>query len=255
MDKLRTDKQGGYPAVIELFKFLQDSNINALSHLSQMLGTDTYVLWGCNYTEDSSKYNISAGAWVWNGEIIQVDSHVCNKESDPLIEYAWKLEETDDPDGQMQFYDGTSKNVFAKRRLKVVSGAFSQNAEFMGSETRVSDLIDSLIGSNYMSASLSWLEPSYQNGWGGYSSGDMQPLKYAKQDNGIVFLEGYIDPSSQTGEIVFTLPPNYRPSNLAKIQTPEYMKSVQIFPNGEVKVLQPVSTDTRYYINISFSIV
>ena len=253
MDKIRTSYKGGMPALQEHFSYMQEAYGKAFEAIVKSFNYDApgYILWGCQFTETSSNYTIEPGAIVLDGEILLVNNHTIAKDSS--VTYYWDIVETDDPEGEMQFYDGNTYNVYAKRRGKVKSGGIPTgiNPLVLGQEPRLPDLIDNLVGGKYVNKGRSWHSPNYINGWSGYSGTDMAPVVYNKKDD-IVHIEGYVKPEAATSEVMAVLPVSYRPAHLVRYKTPEYAKNVRINPAGEIKIVSYATTDTRYYLNISF---
>ncbi|MCF8218692.1 MAG: hypothetical protein K9J21_06890 [Bacteroidales bacterium] len=255
MDKLRTNFTGGLPAVQEIFKFMQDANLASFESIVKALNYSDpgFILYGCDYTDNGTNFTINSGAIVLNGEVLLVDSHNVSKTTN--YRYTWCVEETDDPDGAMQFYDGSTNSVFAKRRGKVQAwlapiGTYMD----LGSEPRMTDLINDFLPSNLVQASVpDWYSLSYANGWDSYANSSHVQALYTKLFNGIVHLEGYVSPGSATGAIVAQLPTGYRPASYVRFVTPEYGKLVSIDKSGNISINLYDTGDTRYYFNIQFA--
>lgn len=256
MDKLRTDYKGGLPAVQEHFEFLQDAYSKGFELIVEALKYETgFILYGCDFSEDSKKYTINSGAIVFEGEVLQVDSHTVTKETGR--QYYWGIKETDDPDGDYQFYDGSSRNVYAKRRGVVKAGVPGTGKHIMnlGNESKLPDVLHDLIGHNYVdNKPLEWLSPDMMNGWQNDLDDDKQGVVFTKQANGIVKLIGYILPTSATDHKIMRLPEGYRPAFPVYSQWIDLNgKRIYIKPDGDVTINNYSTSDpSGYFISAEF---
>lgn len=244
------------PAIQEHFDFIHNASYKAFEAIVKSFGYNApgYILFGCNYTENASSYTINPGAIVLDGEILVVDGHTVSKQSG--VSYFWYVDETDDPEGTMQFFDGNTYNVYAKRR-GVVAAQVPPAGSYMylGQEPRLPDLIHNLIGNNYVSNSpLSWISPTMLNGWTHNLSSGKQGLLYTKQANGIVKLIGHILPTNATGFVITQLPQGYRPAFTAQSNWVDLNgKLVTIETSGDVKINNYSTSDVNgYYIQAEF---
>ncbi|MCF8219400.1 MAG: hypothetical protein K9J21_10520 [Bacteroidales bacterium] len=258
MDKIKTNYKGGMPALQEHFAYMQEAYSKAFEAIVKSFDYNEpgYILYGCHYTETSTDYTIEPGAVVLNGEILIVDGHTVTKQSGTLISYFWGVEETDDPNGEMAFYDGDTYNVYARRRgiIKVSTPPLGSYM-VLGQEKRIPDLIDGLVGDNYVAKKLlSWISPVLLNGWTHQLANGKQGLLYTKQANGIVRVIGYILPSSATNHIITQLPQGYRPpfpvqSNWIDLNG----KLATVETTGEVQINNYNTADSAgYYIHLEF---
>lgn len=76
-----------------------------------------------------------------------------------------------------------------------------------------------------------WIQPSLQNGWADYG-GTFAPIRYRKK-NGVVYLEGFADPSASTAVQVFALPEGFRPTH--HIYVPS-LSSVSTSSNEQLRI-------------------
>lgn len=253
MDKIRTDFKGGMPAIQEHFGYLQNAYGKAFEALVESLNYNLpgFILYGCQSVDNGSTYTISAGAIVLNGEILQVDSHNVTKQSG--YTYTWSVDETDDPDGTMIFFDGSSKNVYAKRRGKV-RGWIPPSGSYMllGQEQKMEDLIKDLLPTYVEPNAPEWQELSYNNGWQEFTDPGFGKALFTKLFNGFVQIEGYVHPGSATSETVSQLPAGSRPASKVMFITPLHEKRVEIDVDGYIKIPNYYTGHVSYYLNVIF---
>lgn len=72
MNKFITTDTGGLPYVLDDIRWVEDSNREGIADIVKGIadsGTTDFILWGCNITDNTTYFDVSEGAIVFDGEI------------------------------------------------------------------------------------------------------------------------------------------------------------------------------------------
>jgi len=98
---------------------------------------------------------------------------------------------------------------------------------------------------------ISWIAPTFQNGWLNYANG-FQDARYTRDSNGTVYIEGLVRAGSPAQSVIFTLPAGYRPAAQLGFATVSNgaLGRIDVRSNGEVFV--DTGSNVWIFININF---
>lgn len=132
MNKLITTDTGGFPYVLDDIRWEQDAYREALNDIVKGIvnnGTTDFVLWGCNITDNTTYFDVSEGAIVFDGEIYHLAA-TTNLTKVALQYLIFKPSTgTYDSDGLKTFQDAATHDTyelrFATATISAIPGAGS----------------------------------------------------------------------------------------------------------------------------------
>lgn len=123
MNKLITTDTGGFPYVLDDIRWEQDAYRTALLDFSSAVRNSASadcVLWGCIVTDNTTTYDVSAGAVIINGEIYHVTA-TTGVTKVALKRLAIQASTgTYDASGLKTFQDAVTHNTYEIRKANVV---------------------------------------------------------------------------------------------------------------------------------------
>lgn len=128
---------------------------------------------------------------------------------------------------------GATSSTLARNSVAATMDGYQYRAVFTNSYGSITTS-SARLGVNYSS----WTTMSMSSGWSNYG-GAYDTAAYLRTTSGIVSLKGLIVKSSavSSGEVIATLPPSYRPSNVLMFTTStnsNVYSQVRVFPNGNI---------------------
>lgn len=126
MNKLITTDTGGFPYVLDDIRWEQSAYREALNDIVKGIvasGTTDFVLWGCNITDNTTNFDVSEGAIVFDGEIYHLAA-ATNLTKVALQYLIFKPSTgTYDSNGLKTFQDAATHDTYEKRFATATIGA------------------------------------------------------------------------------------------------------------------------------------
>lgn len=218
----------------EDLNFIQNAFKDALKGICSAYGisqSESFILSGCEITDDGTNLTIAEGYVALGGEICKVEQHTTPKED--LIggntdTNFWVIAPTNDPQGLRSVLSGGNENTWVKRRGKVVledAGLnpvrFDLNLPTIHelAANKVHDELETLVDS----IQTNQVGNGLLNGWTGFARADKDPF-------GFVHVYMDVNGASKTGTKIWELPAGWKGHSYAA--TSEAGGSVTI-TNGE----------------------
>jgi hypothetical protein len=194
----------GFPVKSGTLDFLQTASSEMLNALGRsIIGRDystsiPYALYGCNNTGSGSSYVIQEGAILWGGVLYLVPAVSFTLTGGNavyvVISQSYVISSIADP---VTFTDGVSRNVHSDTKMSVYQNAMPPSPTVGFTYTSIVEAVQSKnkllsVTTNYSSSAI----------------------RYYKNRDGIVMLEGYItcNTGAAVGQTIATLPSGYIPA-------------------------------------------
>lgn len=275
MNKLITTDTGGFPYVLDDIRFEQDAYRNAFLALASAVrnsATGDYILYGCNVTDNTTNFDVSAGAVVFDGEIYLFAGATNLTKVSLLYLLIKPSTSTYDSAGLKTFQDASTHDTynlrFATASISALGGTYIQlsTAGTSAIPLKLDYKFHNFLG---IGDKITLADAAY-DGTGSYEatySGATVPLKFWKRGN-MVELEGGIKHNAGVTPAIrthlATLPSGYRPSHVVFIYGYSYGgddvalfeigTDGKIYVRGDISTSATINTTTGIVLNGSFSI-
>lgn len=234
MNRIETTHNGGFPLVLDDYRFEHAAIAEAIKGVMSPYGVDTaaqsFVVVGCEFT--GTLPEVYAAGWIcYKGEIVKCDGGTVPTPAVGQIVY-WAIQETFDPSGSKSFQNQTTNNVYVIRRAVLVVGPAP--VDYM---PKIAARLDTLMYNRLNALGLfanrlqeAWREvgtvgnPPFDvpSGWIN-ATGHGPACAFYKDHMGIVHIRGAVrDGTLSLGAVIFILPTSYRPDTGRIIYLPAY---------------------------------
>ena len=132
MNKLITSPNGGFPWVLDDFRFENEQTRDAFHKLCQgLVGSITgdAIVVGVDITGSGSTLNVSAGYLIVAGELVRVDAHTVSNIELGGDYYHVTITDTDLAAGTKTMSDGSTHEAYTSRRATIQVGSFPLGAD------------------------------------------------------------------------------------------------------------------------------
>lgn len=202
MNSLKTDILGGFPWVLDDFRWQHDATRNALNAIFKGLNIEggNCRLQGVVGTYNGSTWDVTEGYLLVNGEIVKVDAQNGIADTDLGFDYYYvTISETFDPAGNKSLEDGGTADAYKKRRAIINSGGnFPVGADLSitmspssTSENNLFPTLTSIIANS---------NTDFSTAWGSISAATLDALAH----NGLSAISGGSIRYKKVGRILFT---------------------------------------------------
>lgn len=239
--------EGGHPLYAnDHLEHLNEMIQEVQNALAQAGDLDNYYLQEPVLTEinGGNDYEWTAGSIVIDGEICLIDGGTVGLILTGTQSHAWVIVETYRSSDPLAYADSTSKNVhiIRKAELQIIED---------GSEPDEYVLLDDVVSYGGAVAAIlpvdKWVTASLESGWSkpsGFGYGD---VKYRKDRHGMVELSGASKNSSvSTGDLIFFLPDEYRPTERRVIMTTFFNEAGDVLFEGSITIQTTGSVAVGY---------
>lgn len=168
MNSLKTDIFGGFPWVLDDFRWHHDGVAEALKTIVKgiNLNNGNAKIFGVDITGSGAMQDVSEGYLLVDGEIVKVDAHtVANINLGGDYRHV-VVSDGFDPSGLKSLEDGGTANAYRKKRATIEIGTFPVGSDIVFSETtflpiynRIANLASGAFSSGY-SVTLAASNPS-----------------------------------------------------------------------------------------------
>ena len=125
MNKLITTDTGGFPYVLDDIRWEQDAYRGSFEALAKMIresGTSDSILWGCEVTDNTTTFDVAAGAVIIDGEIHQVAAVTGLTKAASQTLYIAASTASYDAAGLKTFQDAATHNTYNIRKATASIG-------------------------------------------------------------------------------------------------------------------------------------
>ena len=123
MKILKTTDNGGFPAVLDDIRWLQNAFAEVLANLATINGQNSFIIWGCEPTVIGSLQGHTAGAVFINGEMCLVDADTVGIDPADSANWVWEKVVTMDPAGLKVYEDTTAHDTYQITKAVLVVDA------------------------------------------------------------------------------------------------------------------------------------
>jgi len=251
MNKLITLPDGGFPYVLDDIRWEQDAYRNALISIAKAVrnsATLDSILWGCNVTDNTTTFDVSAGAVIIDGEIHEVAAATGLVKAASKTLYIAASTGTYDAGGLKTYQDATTHDAYEIRKAVVAIGIVpGGQINLSTTGAGAIPLKKERLFNNYVGAcDKTVLADATLDDTGSYQanySGATVPLTYWKRGNMVEFEGGIkhnagVTPAARTH--VATFPTGYRPNAITFIYGYSY--------GADLPTLFEIGTDGKLYV-------
>lgn len=227
MNKLITTDTGGFPYVLDDIRWEQSAYREALNDIVKGIvdsGTVDFILWGCNITDNTTYFDVSEGAIVFDGEIYHLAA-TTNLTKVNLQYLIFKPSTgTYDSNGLKTFQDAATHDTYEKRFATATISAIPGSGSYIIASTDGTAAIplknDRTFGNEVGSPTEITLGATTIDSCGSYYATNNitaanNPVKFWKQGSS-VFIKGGFSQNPATSVTsrykVGSLPGGYRPA-------------------------------------------
>jgi hypothetical protein len=252
MNRITSNIDGGFPLVLDDFRFESVAVRDAVSGLVQamLLGNHSAILWGCALSDSGSTINVGAGAIAHKGEIYNVEPHSCQKGA---AAYAFLVQESEDISGEKVFEDGGVHHTYIKRTAIYINAVNIPEGTAADQVVSYFPRMDDLLRTKlHLVKPTSWVIPSVTENVELY---DEFPIQYRKTVNNEVEIRGAI--KANGSQTIFVLPEGLRPPaplTLSGVRGTGSYFTIWIWVNGTVIFACNYSTENVHFSNLKFSL-
>lgn len=247
MNRFITNISGGYPRVVDIHAFIQDSLGDAFKGILSAYGispSESFIISGVSPEDIGTAWQWGSGYISINGEVCKVDAGTFTKPATQSgYVFMWYVHETYDPAGNFQFFDQSTHDTFQLRKGKI--GYFPTPSG--GYSPPVLPTLFELTKTKLASLDSGYQAVVYNNNW---SNGSVS-LGVKKSYTGHIIIKGDINNLvNATNGLLFTLPVNYRPSSNFRQVVPTLGGAASTIGIIEVKTDGTVSLLSEYCTHV-----
>lgn len=217
MNSLKTDINGGFPWVLDDWRWQVDQFEHALHNLVAGLAVDQVNarIIGVEITGSGSTLDVSEGYLLIDGEVVRVDAHTTPNLELGFDYYFVEITETFDAAGLKNLEDGGTGDAYRKRRATIDAGAFPVGSDVQFNSTLFPLLTDVIanqngdFGSTWTSQSLSSITGKSAN-LDGFNSGTLRYKKVGKVC--FMTMKLSLDLNADANTVSFDPPPGIVPT-------------------------------------------
>jgi len=253
MNKFITTDTGGLPYVLDDIRWVEDSNREGISDIVKGIvdsGTTDFILWGCNITDNTTTFDVSEGAIVFDGEIYHLAA--TTGLTKVALQYLIFRPSTGtyDSDGLKTFQDAATHDTYEIRIATATIGAIPGAGSYIIASTQGASAIpekrDQTFNNYIGSPTKISLGATSIDDTGTYNSGGTiiaatTPFKFWKRgrmvecEGGFAYTGGFT-PIVTT--LLGTLPAGYRPNSKIMMNGYSYGSDswcpIEINTSGEI---------------------
>ena len=265
MDKLKVNYSKSVPLVWDDYAWMQEAILDMIKGITSAYG-ENFIMSGCEVTitvvnSETNNYSWTAGYIVISGELLKVDAG--NIDIDNPNHAIWQVHSSWNVNGTKVDSDGNSVDCYNIRKAKIVSSVLIESITAIESIQKINAIISEFSSTVYAKKNdpTAWTYVlNYQNGWKSSTSGATgYGVRYRIDQFGYLEIQGNLDPSDASDNLVFTLDSTYRPSTPGfhigiVISHSGIILSFQYNHNGDFTLVGFASQEAGYYINTRFKL-